>query len=82
MSLQGCPHGPVEITGGPNTCPDCLKGQDDARESLEDGQRELEHLEHEEHVARRLADGWYAVHFCQECREEWNREGVRQKPQF
>ena len=26
--------------------------------------------EHEEHIARRLADGWYALHFCQECQEE------------
>ena len=28
---------------------------------------------HKEHVARRLADGWYALHFCQQCRQEWNQ---------
>ena len=26
--------------------------------------------EHSEHIARRLADGWYALHTCQECRRE------------
>ena len=31
--------------------------------------------EHGEHVARRLADGWYAVHTCQECKREFNSLG-------
>ena len=72
MSIQGCPHGPTELTGGPDTCPDCLKGQDAARDALEDAQRELERLEHEEHIIRRLADGWYALHTCEECKREFN----------
>ncbi len=28
--------------------------------------------EHSEHIARRLADGWYALHTCQECKREFN----------
>ena len=38
--------------------------------------------EHEEHVQRRLADGWYAVHTCQECKREFNSPGeaVATKP--
>ncbi|KKM27818.1 hypothetical protein LCGC14_1570930 [marine sediment metagenome] len=32
---------------------------------------------HKEHLDRRLADGWYALHFCQQCREEWNQEQRR-----
>ena len=31
--------------------------------------------EHEEHIARRVADGWYAVHTCQECKREFNSPG-------
>ena len=26
--------------------------------------------DHAEHGARRLADGWYAIHFCHECQQE------------
>ena len=33
--------------------------------------------EHEEHIARRLADGWYALHFCQECQEEKRQEELQ-----
>ena len=28
--------------------------------------------EHSEHIARRLADGWYALHTCQKCKREFN----------
>ena len=75
MSIPGCPHGPVEITGGPDSCPDCLKEQDAAREKLEEARRKIERLEHTEHVQRRVADGWYAVHTCQECKREFNQPG-------
>ena len=34
MSVEGCPHGPVEITGGPDTCPDCLKERGAAEEHM------------------------------------------------
>ena len=30
--------------------------------------------EHAEHITRRLADGWYAIHFCRECQKEAKHE--------
>ena len=34
MSIEGCPHGPSYLTGGPDSCPDCLKERDAAQDSL------------------------------------------------
>lgn len=31
--------------------------------------------EHGEHLQRRLADGWYAIHTCLECQREKNEAG-------
>ena len=36
--------------------------------------------EHDEHMQRRLANGWYALHFCQECQEEKRQEEMWKKP--
>ena len=70
MSKPGCPHGP---TGGLNYCSDCLNERNAVRENLEDVRQRLARLEHEEHIQRRLADGWYALHFCRQCRAEWDQ---------
>ena len=36
--------------------------------------------DHAEHRARRLADGWYAIHFCRECQQE--KEAEERKPEY
>lgn len=75
MTTLGCPHGPTEITGGPDVCPVCVKEREAAQKGLEHTQRMLQLLEHKEHVQRRVADGWYAIHTCQECKREFTSPG-------